>query len=86
VASLGGSTSLVSQLVPDLTEWAKEGDFTSDILQKWYVLVLIVNTGLRERPASSITQHLQVPSLPWLMILFPSPAPAATEYTPAVPA
>ena len=48
MASLGGSTSLVSQLEPNLTEWAKEGDFTSDILQKWYVLVLIVNTGLLE--------------------------------------
>jgi len=46
VPSLGGSTSLVSQLEPDLTEWAKEGDFTSDILQKWYVLVLTVNMGL----------------------------------------
>jgi len=61
-------------------------DFTSDILQKWYVLVLIVSSGFLESPASSIAQHLQVPSLPWLIILLPSPAPAATEYTPTDPA
>lgn len=48
MATLCGSTSLVGQFEPDLPECVNEGDFTSDILQKWYVLVLTVNMGLLE--------------------------------------